>query len=187
MSQAAVNTQVQVCECVSTPGQTPECRTTGSQGKWTRPFLSCLLFPNPYSQAALLSIPQVEQEASRILSSIQRQLLVAFSPTGRCAVASLCGCNLLFPRSVLLCLAFVNNDVFIVEKFQTFCVIHFSFCLWFWGFVTISFYTPNVMASAPRNGSLRVTLLLFRGFQSNGTYTQVHKLPISPSLPCVLI
>lgn len=139
-------------------------------------------FPTPIPRLPCFPFPQVEKEAFRILSSIQRQLLVAFSPTGRCAVVSLCGCNLLFPRSVLLCLACVNNDVFIVEKFQTFCVIHFSFCLWFWGFVITSFYTPSVMASAPRNGSLRVTLL-FRGFQSNGTYTQVHKLPISPSLP----
>ena len=139
-------------------------------------------FPTPIPRLPCFPFPQVEKEAFRILSSIRRQLLVAFSPTGRCAVVSLCGCNLLFPRSVLLCLACVNNDVFIVEKFQTFCVIYFSFCLWFWGFVITSFYTPSVMASAPRNGSLRVTLL-FRGFQSNGTYTQVHKLPISPSLP----
>lgn len=93
-------------------------------------------------------------------------------------MASFCGCNLLFPGSVLLFLAFVNNDVFIVEKFQTFCVIHFSVCGF--GVLSISFYTPSMMASAPRNCSLRVNLLIFRGFQSNGTYTRVHKLPISP-------
>lgn len=106
-----MNTQVQVCERVSTPGQTPECRTW-SQGKWTRPLLTCLLFPDPYPQAALLSIPP--GRARGLPHPLQRptRLPVAFSPTGRCAVASLCGCNLLFPGSVLLCLAFVNNDVF---------------------------------------------------------------------------
>lgn len=184
MSQAAVNTQVQVCERVSTPGQTPECRTR-SQGKWTRPFLTRLLFPDPYPQAALLSIPP--GRARGLPHPLQHPTPTAV-PRGGVQWHLFVAVTCYFPGQFCCVWHLLITMFFIVEKFQTFCVIHFSFCLWFWSFVTVSFYTPSVMASAPRNGSLRVTLLIFRGFQSNGTYTQVHKLPISPkpSLPWVL-